>query len=79
VQTFNEIASGYQKKTGKTLQLSYTPQAALKEILKSNPDDFLTSLRLLFDQGWGIVGTENDNALWPEWNPKNVVDFLASA
>jgi hypothetical protein len=79
MQTLNEFVSGYQKKTGKTLELSYTSRAALKGILASKPRDFLTGVRLSFDQGEAVVGTENDNALWPEWNPKNVFDVLASA
>lgn len=78
-KTFNEIIAGYEKKTGKKIDLSHTSQDALKENIVKNPHDFLSDLRLSWDLGHGTIGGngETDNGLWPQWNPKKVLDILA--
>lgn len=57
--------------------MTYTPLEALKGTLAKNPDDFLTFLRVLWDEGNGTVGDENDNGVFPEWNPQKIFDILA--
>lgn len=76
LQSFNEIVSGYEKKTGKKLDVSYTSQDELKETLAKNPADVFTFLRLALDQGISTIGEKNANDLFPEWNPKKVLDII---
>jgi len=75
--TFNEVIARYQAKTGKELEVTYTPREVLQERLSKNPRDFLSFLKLIYDKGEGISGTELDNSEWPEWNPKKVLDVIA--
>jgi len=75
--TFNEVISRYQAKTGKKLEVTYTSREVLQERLSKNPADFLSFLKLVFDKGEGISGTELDNGEWPEWKPKKVLDVIA--
>lgn len=77
VQSLNDIVAGYQKKTGKKLEVTYTTQEDLKAAIAKNPDDFFTFLKLIWDQGLSTVGDKNDNGLFPEWNPKKVLEVLA--
>lgn len=75
-QTFNEIVEAYEAKTGKKLQVTHTPRSELEAMLEKDPEDFITRLRLSWDNGGGVVGDETDNNLWPDWNPKKVLDIL---
>jgi hypothetical protein len=63
-------------KTGKDLQVTYTPLSVLEEKYIKDPDDFMNYLRLMWEQGFGTVGEVLDNDKWPEWNPKKVLDIL---
>ena len=51
-------------------------RAELEAALKKNPTDFVSFLLLEWDLGGGVTGEpeELSNSLWPEWNPKSVVD-----
>lgn len=70
------MVAAYEAKTGKKLEVTHTPRSELENILEKNPEDFVTRLRLSWDIGGGVVGDEIDNNLWPEWNPKKVLDIL---
>jgi len=75
-KTFNELADGYEKKTGKKLEVTRTPRKDLEKALAENPADFLSYLFLTWDTGKAISGTPEqlDNGLYPDWNPKKVVE-----
>jgi hypothetical protein len=71
------IASGYERKTGKKLDITHTPRAILKENYSKNSNDFMSFLKLTWDEGHGTVGLSTNNDEWPEWKPKKVLDVLA--
>ena len=48
-------------------------ETALKRFQEEG--DFLAWLKVEWDQGKGANGGEG-NALWPEWHPKDVKEFL---
>jgi hypothetical protein len=76
LQSFNEINAQYEKKTGTKLEVSYIPRSELKEAVAKNPGDIVAGFRLSWDEGDGAVGEDTDNALWPEWNPKKVLEAI---
>jgi len=75
-KTFNEIAAGYEKKTGKSLEITRVPRADVEKAVAENPNDFLAYLYYVWDAGKALSGKteELDNDLYPGWNPKKVVD-----
>ncbi|TFY79787.1 hypothetical protein EWM64_g4224 [Hericium alpestre] len=77
--SFNEIVRQYEAKTGKKLEVQLRSIEELEAALKANPQDFSSVLHLTWAQGDGVVGKpeEVSNSLWPEWNPKKVIEFIA--
>ncbi|KLO19055.1 NAD-binding protein [Schizopora paradoxa] len=75
-QSFNNIIASYEQRTGTKLEVTKRSRAELEATLKENPSDFVTFLLWEWDLGGGITGKpeELSNNLWPEWNPKSVVD-----
>lgn len=76
-QSFNEIISAYEKKTGKKQVVTYTSTDQLKENIAKNPEDVVSTLQLTFELGYGVVGKDIDNDVWPIWNPKKVLEIIA--
>ncbi|TFY73166.1 hypothetical protein EWM64_g10846, partial [Hericium alpestre] len=75
--SFNAVISEYEKRTGRKLTVIYRPLEELKEAAK-NPDDFVNNLLADYATGGSIVAdkSELDNHLYPDWNPKRVIDVL---
>lgn len=79
MQSFNQIFAAYEKKTGKKIDITYKSAQELQDVLASNPQDVLSYLQLTWSLGKGQVGKPEQvsNGLYPDWNPKNVLDVLA--
>ncbi|KAI0347204.1 NAD-P-binding protein [Trametopsis cervina] len=77
--SFNEILAAYEARTGKKLDVTRVSREELEERVKNNPDDFVASLLLRWDRGEANVGTSGPLSLdlFPDWNPKKVVDVIA--
>ena len=71
-QSFNEILRSYEEKTGKTLEINRIPPSELEK--RSDPVSLLT---LRWERGEGVVGDPLDNDLYPGWNPKKVLEYIA--
>ena len=71
-QSFNEILRSYEAKTGKTLEINRIPPSELEK--RSDPVSVLT---LRWERGEGVVGDPLDNDLYPGWNPKKVLEYIA--
>jgi hypothetical protein len=67
--------SQYEAKTGKKIRVTHTPLSTLQENLTKNDHDLGSLLKIVWDIGSGVVGTPTD--VWPEWNPKKVLDVIA--
>jgi hypothetical protein len=55
--------------------VTYIPLSTVQEKVRKNPDDILSGLRLVWEEGVAVVGTPTD--AWPEWNPMSVLDAIA--
>ncbi|KAI0321735.1 NAD-P-binding protein [Amylostereum chailletii] len=75
-KTFNELFKQYEAKTGKKLNVEFTPVSELEAAVKANMFDMNAVLHLGWAQGGGNVGSSTDNAKYPGWNPKPVVECL---
>jgi hypothetical protein len=62
----------YQEKTGKVLEINHIPPSELEK-----RSDFLSVLTLSWENGEGVVGDALDNDLYPGWNPKKVLEYIA--
>jgi hypothetical protein len=71
-QSFNEILKSYEEKTGKTLEINRIPPSELEK--RSDP---VSALTLRWERGEGVVGDPLDNDLYPGWNPKKVLEYIA--
>ena len=71
-QSFNEILRSYEEKTGKTLEINRIPPSELEK--RSDP---VSALTLRWERGEGVVGDPLDNDLYPGWNPKKVLEYIA--
>jgi len=79
--SFNEIAASYEKVTGKKLEIVHTPRAYFEEAASKEGGD-MAALLLGWDTGKGVVAPtteETANSLYPDWEPKKVIDVLLSA
>ncbi|KAI0300693.1 NAD-P-binding protein [Multifurca ochricompacta] len=74
-KSFNEIFKEYEAKTGKKLEVTYIPVSELDARLATNPEDIYTFLRKVFTIG-PDPKKENDNYLYPYWNPSPLIDNL---
>ncbi|TFY81885.1 hypothetical protein EWM64_g2124 [Hericium alpestre] len=77
--SFNEIVRQYEQKTGKKLEVLLLSPEELEAALKVNPYDFASLLHLSWIKGEGVAGKpeELSNSVWPEWNPKKVIEVIA--
>ena len=71
-QSFNEILRSYKEKTGKTLEINRVLPSELEK-----RSDFASTLALRWERGEGVVGEPLDNDLYPGWNPKKVLEYVA--
>jgi len=62
----------YQEKTGKTLEIIHIPPSKLEK-----RTDFAAGIALRWEKGEGVVGDPVDNDLYPGWNPKKVLEYIA--
>jgi len=76
-QSFNEIFKAYEGKTGKKLEVTYTPISELDARLAANPEDFVSYLQRL----WATAGPfqRTDDHLYPSWNPSTILDNMPVA
>ncbi|KAA1475518.1 NAD-P-binding protein [Dentipellis sp. KUC8613] len=76
--SFNEIFKQYTAKTGKKIAVSYQSLPELQAALKANPYDVASYLSSEWAQGGGLVGKSEElsNGLYPDWNPKKVIDVI---
>ena len=72
LKTFNEILRSYQEKTGKTLKISHILPSELEK-----RSDIVAALALCWDKGEGVIGDTLDNDIYPGWNPKKVLEYIA--
>jgi len=70
--TFNEIIKSYQVKTGKVLEVNHIPPSELEK-----RSDFAAVITLRWERGEGVVGDPVDNNLYPGWNAKKVLEYIA--
>jgi len=75
LKTFNEVAERYQAKTGKKLEVTHIPVSTLQKNVEENPYDLPSQISWVWELGEGDVGA-TDNHLWPEWNPKKILDII---
>lgn len=73
-QTFDEIVKAYESKTGKSVEITRLSSEEIKELKKAG--DVFGVLYADWEEGGGVVG-EPDNDLYPEWNPKKVIEVIA--
>ncbi|KZO99121.1 NAD-binding protein [Calocera viscosa TUFC12733] len=72
--SFNAIFSGWEARTGRTLQITRIPRSELE---KESPANFGAHLFLEIDNGNGTVGApEETNLYYPEWKPKKALEVL---
>ncbi|KAN0078463.1 hypothetical protein V8E55_010520 [Tylopilus felleus] len=76
----NDIISEYERRSGKTIKVTYLPTENLEKAVAENENDILSGIRLLWATGKGVVGSEVevDNHEFPDWNPTEVIDVLLS-
>ncbi|VDC05070.1 unnamed protein product [Peniophora sp. CBMAI 1063] len=74
--SLNEIFAAYEKKYGVKLQVKYTSVEELQKRVKENPQDIVSFWQSVMATGGSAVGSPLDNGLFPDWNPKPVIDFL---
>lgn len=74
LQSYNKIVTDYEAKTGKKLEVTRTPREELAE--KAGNGDLLAFLFHAWDVRGGTVGTPLTNHLYPDWNPRSVVDSI---
>ena len=76
----NDIISEYERRSGKTIKVTYLPTENLEKAVAENENDILSGIRLLWATGKGVVGSEVevDNHEFPDWNPTEVMDVLLS-
>ncbi|KAI0296986.1 NAD-P-binding protein [Multifurca ochricompacta] len=75
-KSFNELFKEYEAKTGKKLEITYIPVSELDARLATNPRDVFAFLHKLWSTG---SEKENDNHLYPDWNPSPLIDNLPVA
>ena len=71
-QTLNEVLKSYQGKTGKVLEVNHIPPSELEK-----RSDFAAAIALSWERGEGVVGDTLDNDLYPGWNPKKALEYIA--
>jgi uncharacterized protein YbjT (DUF2867 family) len=74
--TFNECAERYEAKTGKKLEVTHIPVSTLKKNVEEDPNDLPSQISWVWELGEGDVGAKTDNHLWPEWNPRKIIDII---
>ncbi|KAI0066750.1 NAD-P-binding protein [Artomyces pyxidatus] len=74
-QSFNQIFKAYEQRSGHRLEVAYRTVPELQAALRANPKDMGSQMHLSWASGEAIVGTP-DNNLYPDWNPKKVIDVL---
>lgn len=74
----NDIIGEYERRTGKTIKVTYLPTKDLEKAVAENENDILSAIRLLWATGKGVVGDEAevDDHEFPDWNPTRVIDVL---
>ncbi|KAI0294070.1 NAD-P-binding protein [Multifurca ochricompacta] len=77
-KSFNEIFKEYEAKTGKKLEVTYIPVSELDARLATNPRDIYAFLHKFWSSG-PDPKKENDNHLYPDWNPSPLIDHLPVA
>jgi len=75
--SFNKIVVDYEAKTGKKLEVTRTPREVLAENTRNG--DLIASLFYEWDLRGGTVGTPVTNDLYPDWNPKSVIDYMVES
>lgn len=73
--TYNKIIAAYEARTGRKLEVTRTPREALAE--KASKGDLNAFLLHEWDIRGATVGTPLTNDLYPNWNPKSVIDAIA--
>ncbi|KZO99122.1 NAD-P-binding protein [Calocera viscosa TUFC12733] len=72
--SFNAIFSGWEARTGRTLEITRMPRSELE---RASPINLGAHLFLEIDNGNGTVGPpEETNLYYPEWKPKKVLQVL---
>ncbi|KAI0258375.1 NAD-binding protein [Gloeopeniophorella convolvens] len=75
-KSFNEVFQQYEAKTGKKLDVTYTPVSELDAKIAANPHDFASFLHKVFATAGPFQAP--DNNLYPEWNPSSVIDNIVA-
>jgi len=73
--TYNEVIEAYEKKTGKKVEVTRIPRETLTE--RAAAGDMLAASYYNMDVHGGEVGEPLDNDLFPDWNPKKVLDVIS--
>ncbi|KAI0300682.1 NAD-P-binding protein [Multifurca ochricompacta] len=77
-KSFNEVFREYEAKTGKKLEVTNVPVSELDTRLAANPRDIFAILHKAWSTG-PEPKKENDNHLYPGWNPSSLLDNIPVA
>lgn len=79
MQSYNQIFEAIEKKTGKHVTVTYRSVEELKAAVAKDPHGEFVSLFWMWTIGEGQVGKleQLSSGLFPEWNPKKVIDIIA--
>ncbi|KAI0300694.1 NAD-binding protein [Multifurca ochricompacta] len=78
IKSFNELFKEYEAKTGKKLEVTYIPVSEIDARFATNPGEIYNFLHKHWTSG-PAPPKENDNHLYPDWNPSSLLDNLPVA
>ncbi|KLO07655.1 NAD-P-binding protein [Schizopora paradoxa] len=78
-QSMNSFIAQYEALRGVKIDVTRIPAEELEARLKENSSDIVAMFLLAWDRGGGAMDSAGlSNGEWPEWNPKSVIDVVAS-
>ncbi|KAH9980932.1 hypothetical protein BGW80DRAFT_1247774 [Lactifluus volemus] len=78
-KSFNEVFKAYEAKSGKKVEVTYIPISELDARIAANPEDLVSYLHKIWATVDPIQALDNDNYLYPDWNPSRVIDNIMIA
>ncbi|KAH9980936.1 NAD-P-binding protein [Lactifluus volemus] len=79
IKSFNEVFKAYEAKSGKKVEVTYIPISELDARIAANPMDLVSYLHKLWATVDPIQALDNDNYLYPDWNPSQMIDNITIA
>jgi hypothetical protein len=75
-QTFNSLAASIANLSSKPIEITHIPRSVLEDKVRDDPNDTVSGVLLGWDLGQGLHPNKSSNDVYPDWNPKKVVDVL---